>query len=160
MNATFSHANVTEVYYNIVSNDSSVACMHFVWSMVKNPTLYLARTTDVKYCTCNASTYHSSYPDDQNGTITIPGLESDFALTIVFTRLIEFNGTSKFLAKEAIDPAVVCNRTAFDRSNYSDVSLSDMNWIFVPENFTFVGSLDKNDTVYKNTTRFSIRVST
>lgn len=134
--------------------------MHFVWSTVKNPTLYLARTTAIKQCACNASTYDPNYPNDQNGTISIPGLESDFSLTVVFTRVIEFNGTTKFLAQEGINASVVCNRTAFEgNSNYSEVSLSDLSWTFSPENYTFVGSLDTNDTVYKNTTRFSIRVS-
>lgn len=133
--------------------------MHFVWSMVGYPTLHLARTTDPKLCSCNAAKYDPSYPEDQNGTVTIPGLESDFSLTMVFTRLIEFNGTKHYYGAEGLNASIVCNRTAFaSNTNYSDISLSNMSWTFSPENHTFVGSLLTNDTVYKNTTRFSIRV--
>lgn len=131
--------------------------MHFVWSTVENPTLHVARTINKKDCTCSASNYNSSYPTNQNGTVSIPGIESDFSLTMVFTRLVEFNGTEKYLAQEALEPSVVCNKTAFEsNSSYSDFWLSDMAWTFFPNNATFVGEVENEDNI---TTRFSIRVS-
>ena len=139
--------------------------MHFAWSMVEYPTLYMARTTDPKQCSCNASTYDPSYqnettPNGRNGTVKMPGLGSDFSLTVVFTRLVEFNGTDKYLAVDGFNSSIVCNKTAFESNkNFTNVSLSDMDWTFHLNNFTFIGSINRNDTVYKNTTRFSITVS-
>ena len=134
--------------------------MHFVWSTVGYPTLYLARTTDITQCACSASTYNSSFPDTGYSNFSIPGLDSNFSLTIVFTRLIEFNVTDESYAEEVLNPAIVCNDTAFYlNSSYSDISLDDMSWRFFPDNGTFVGLVDESDTDYQNATRFSIRVS-
>lgn len=133
--------------------------MHYAWSTIGNLTLYLAHTTK-KYCNCNSSTFNNNYPDE--GSITIPGMESSFSLAVVFTRIIEFNATKNNLAAKALNLSVVCNEDLFESNrSYSRLPLDDskLKWEFVPENSTFVGSYYTNDTVFENRTRFSIRVS-
>lgn len=135
--------------------------MHYVWSMVGSLALYVAHTSGSEFCNCSNKnvSYHPTFPDD--GTITVPGLESDFSLAIIFTRLIEFNATKKNMGAEALDLPTACNETAFLlNDSYNELVFNDsMTWEFIAENSTFVGSLFSNNTVFENRTRFSIKVS-
>ena len=162
----FSHLNATELYYQIVFTKS--ACMHFAWSMEAYPTLYAAYTADSKLCTCNASS--NNYNDSLNQNerkFTIPGLDSDFSMAVIFKGLFEFNATKSNAAAEALNLTVACNPDLYaDNVSCSYLGLNDdrLMWTFHPSNKTFEGVYDLPGN-YTNTTkqlkqsRFSIRVS-
>lgn len=158
----FSNVSATELYYRIVSSGKS--CMHIAWSMVSYPTLYAAYTPGTGSCRCNASTYNTTHPINQNGSnFTIPGLYSDFSVVVVFKGLFEFNATSKNLAAEGLNLTVACNPTVCaDNASCNYLSLNDdrLTWEFHPENETFIGTYNLlGNYIYKNQTRFSIKVS-
>lgn len=124
--------------------------MHVVWSTRGNPTLHISRTPGSEFCRCNVSYNNDSYPDP--GTFKFPGLDSDFSLTIVFTRLIAYD------AMEGLNTSIVCDDEAFNvhSKSYSSVALGNMSWKFIPEAATFVGS---KYIVNGTTSTFQIRVS-
>lgn len=132
--------------------------------MVGNLTLYLAHTTDKDSCNCSRSRFnHTTFPAD--GSVSIPGLNSDFSLAVVFTRVVEFNATKHDLAVDSLYLPVACNKSMVEANqSYSHLLFDDSaRWTFSPENSTFIGSwynesVINDTTVYKNRTRFSIRV--
>lgn len=125
---------------------------------MQNPTLYLSHTPNVgNSCSCSGSQYDKTYPHNQNGTVSIPGLDSHFSLAVIFTRMVEFNATDSALAGEALNLTEVCtdddtNLLFTDFSNNSNV-----DWHFDSDSTTFVGNI-KHVNNSGNTT-VKIRVS-
>ena len=132
--------------------------MHFVWSTVQNPTLYLSHTPNVNNsCSCNGSQYNKDYPRNQNSTVLIPGLDGPFSLAIIFTRIVEFNATGSGLAGEALNLTEACTD---DDTNlhFTDFSNnSNIDWHFDSDSTTFVGTINHVNSTDNTTIR--IRVS-
>lgn len=139
--------------------------MHYVWSTREYPTLYLARTTDEDSCKCSAAIYNkTAFPGA--GSISIPG---NFSLAFIFTRLVEFNGTDKYLTVESINVTSACNES-FSTSNssaYSQFRLNDktIRWNFTIEDMTFKGFIlneslsNTSDTPFSFSIRVSVEIS-
>lgn len=133
--------------------------MHYVWSTKGYPALYLARTTDEDFCKCSAATYNkTAFPGA--GSISIPGLNGSFSLAFIFTRLVEFNGTEKYLTVDSINITSACSESfsTSNRSAYSQFRLNNetIRWNFTIEDMTFKGSLlNTSDKPFS----FSIKVS-
>ncbi len=134
--------------------------MHFVWSTVQNPTLYLSHTPNTgKSCSCDGSVYNctlNSMDVDQNCTISIPGLDSPFSLAIIFTRIIEFDATEKNLAQEALNLTQVCHN---DDTHVRFTDLNNIMWTFDSTTTTFEGIIRHNSSSKPDTTSIRIRVS-
>ena len=130
-----------DLYYHIVDTNHS-SCMHFAWSTVQSPTLYLSHTKDIKNnCSCKGLSYNTTYPTNQDGTVKIPGLDSSFSLAIIFKRMIEFDATKDGLAEEALNLTQACsdddtNMRFTDFSNNTGIT-----WTFEPTNTTFIGKI-------------------
>lgn len=158
----FQDQNVTDISYTIVSKDS--ACMHYVWSMMGNLTLYLAHTPGTENCNCSSSLMKfnlTNFPED--GSISTPARNmSDFSLAVVFTRIIEFDATDKYLAASNLNLTVACEDSFEPNDTYSQFVFDDSTkWEFIAEDSTFLGTwhanVSGNDTATQ--TRFRIRVS-
>lgn len=154
---------ITNISYTIVSKNS--ACMHYVWSMMGNLTLYLAHTTGNENCNCSSSRMKfnlTNFPND--GSIGTPALNnSDFSLAVVFTRIIEFDATKNYFAVNGLNLSVACSEDDFIANYTYKQFLFDnrTKWEFSAEDSSFVGTFHNisggNDTVTQ--TRFRIRVS-
>lgn len=158
----FQDKPVTNISYTIVSRHS--ACMHYVWSMKGNLTLYLAHTTGHENCNCSSSMMKFSlanFPED--GSIGSPALnKSDFSLAVVFTRIIEFDATDGNLAVSGLNLSAVCNEDEHTNHTYKQFLFdNDTKWEFIAKESTFVGTWHNMSAVNHTATqtRFKIRVS-
>lgn len=111
------------VYYRVMPPNASY-CMHYAWSLQTFPTLFISRTED--NCTsCNITFNQEEYHHHQSyGSVDIPGVDGNFAMAIIFHRLIEFRVTNKNEASDLFNSSQVCN-TSTSNPNYTSVYLNE-----------------------------------
>ena len=157
---TFTSRNDTRLrypdilYYQVSSSNYS---MHYAWSMVGAPTLFVAKTDGSRAdrnCSSSISVNISEFADRQSyGSVAIDGMESNFSLAIAFTRIIMFNTTKSMHSKllnlsELFDPS---QNYHFHSLNLSGVDYPTVNktWTFNESNqsaFNTSYSFSENDT--------------
>lgn len=122
--------------------------MHFAWSMLDNPTIFISRSTD--QLSCKDSLNSTGNPSNDSWSVAIPGLNGDFAAAIVFTRLIEFNVTDQharsvdvFNASEAYESDDV-NCT---NKSYCSYWFRDLQWNYTSTSQTFHFVDERNSSV-------------
>ena len=151
---------VSAPYFSYIIVSKNTSCMHYAWSVEGNLTLFLAHTNGEETCNCsNAKFNHTSFPDD--GSVKLPGLDSDFSLGVVFTKLVEFNATKHNRAAKGLYLPVACSEEKIEKNlSYSQFLFNETTtWTFVPETSTLVGTWGNvSDVKYKDMTRFSIKV--
>lgn len=168
-NGTHSYeTNLPDIIYYRVMPPNASYCMHYAWSLQTFPTLFISRTEG--NCTsCNITFNREEYHDHQSyGSVGIPGVDGDFAMAIVFHRLIEFRVTEKNEASDLFNSSQVCNTSA-SNPNYASVYLNEttdigstlsdqteLEWSFNFSTKSFVAE-DVNTTL---PFRVTLRVST
>jgi len=101
-------------------NDS----LHYVWSTVGYPTLFISRSAFVNSSDCTSSIHVNDYSEFKNhqspGSVSIDGAKSNFSFALVFKSIIDFQVDSKKLpTTSAFNP---------NQNYYTSVDLSDLSW--------------------------------
>ena len=117
--------------------------MHYAWSGVGYPTLFLSQTNDSRDCN---DSFHivndAAFLDSQSfGSVNITGAGTTNSLAIVFRRLIEYNGGNHYKASNGFNTSMAASDVS---DQYRSVYLNDsMEWLYYPDGKTIVGnSLD------------------
>lgn len=81
-----------DIVYSRRSLQGWPGSMHFAWSMLANPTIFISQSKEQHSCNDSLNST-GNYPG--SWSVAIPGLDGNFAAAIVFRRLIEFNVTDQ-----------------------------------------------------------------
>lgn len=159
-NMTSNHTENTympDIIYYQVMRPNKTDCMHYAWSAQMFPTLFISHTED--QCApknhCNISYNLEEFSQSQSyGSVDIPGKDGDFAMAIIFHRLIEFNVTKKHEASDVFHPCQASNASDPEyKSTY--LNQSELEWSSNIDGESLMAkSLENNSTL-----QFTIRVS-
>jgi len=132
-NMTSNHTENTympDIIYYQVMRPNKTDCMHYAWSAQMFPTLFISHTEG--QCApknhCNISYNLEEFSQSQSyGSVDIPGKDGDFAMAIIFHRLIEFNVTKKHEASDVFNPSQASNASNPEyESTY--LNQSELEW--------------------------------
>ena len=126
--------NASVLYYQLTGANDTV---HYIWSLVGTPTLYMS-VTPPDSDTCNETVHNifdwDTFMKDQSyDSAQAPGIDGDFAFSLVFNRLVEY-WDKKYTAYKSFNASNLSNN-----KTYKAVDLSGLVWTFYGDDMKLVG---------------------